>query len=202
MDGGHSYGGSMRRASLFCCVLLLGGTASYGQAPPAAQNPPAKTAPAFPAQSEEKKINPAKEADIRKLLELTGATTTMELTMQSMEKSIKPMLANSLPPGDYREKLITLFFEKFHSKMDLQKLVDLAVPLYDKYYTDEDIRGLIQFYQTPLGKKTVKALPNLMGELTEAGQKMGQDVARQSMMEVIAEHPEIEKAMEDAQAQK
>jgi uncharacterized protein len=192
----------MRSLTLFCCVLLLGGTASYGQTPPAAENPPAKPTPASPAQNEEKKISPAKEADIRKLLELTGATTTMEITMQNMEKSIKPMLANSLPPGDYREKLVTLFFEKFHSKMDLQKLLDLAVPLYDKYYTDEDIKGLIQFYQTPLGKKTVKALPSLMGELTEAGQKMGQDVARQSMMEVIAEHPELEKAMEDAQGQK
>jgi uncharacterized protein len=192
----------MRRTTLFCCVLLLGGTASHGQTHPPAQNPPAKAATAAPLQNEEKKISPAKEADIRQLLELTGATTTMELTMQNMEKTMKPVLANSLPPGDYREKLITLFFEKFHSKMDLQKLVDLAVPLYDKYYTGEDIKGLIEFYQTPLGKKTVKALPNLMGELTEAGQKMGQDVARQSMLEVMAEHPEFEKAMQDAQGQK
>ncbi len=191
----------MKRTT-FICVFLLGCASLRAQTPPGSRNPPAKSAPASAAPSEEKKIGPAKEADIRKLLELTGATTTMEFTMQSMEKSIKPMLLNSLPPGDYREKLINLFFEKFHSKMDLQVLMDLAVPLYDKYYTDEDIKGLIQFYQTPLGKKTVKALPNLMGELTEAGQKMGQDLARQSMMEVIAEHPELEKAMEDAQAQK
>jgi uncharacterized protein len=191
----------MKRITLIC--LFLAGCASLrAQTAPLPPNPPAKSATASGAPSEEKKISPVKEADIRKLLELTGATTTMELTMQTMEKNIKPVLANSLPPGDYREKLINLFFEKFHSKMDLQKLIDLAVPLYDKYYTDEDIKGLIQFYQTPLGKKTVRALPNLMAELTDAGQKMGQDVARQSMMEIIAEHPELEKAMEDAQAQK
>jgi hypothetical protein len=184
------------------CLFLLGCASVRAQTPPVSPNPPAKSATASAAPSVEKKISPVKEADIRKLLELTGATMTMELTMQSMEKNIKPVLANSLPPGDYREKLINLFFEKFHSKMDLQKLIDLAVPLYDKYYTDEDIKGLIQFYETPLGRKTVKALPNLMGELTDAGQKMGQDAARQSMIEVIAEHPELEKAMEDAQAQK
>jgi len=80
-------------------------------------------------------------------------------------------------------------------------MIDLAVPLYDKYYTTEDIKGLIQFYETPLGRKTVKALPSLMGELTEASQRMGQDFARQSMLEVMAEHPELEKAMEDAQRQ-
>jgi hypothetical protein len=191
----------MKRTTRIC--LFLAGCASLrAQTPAVSPNPPTQSATAAAATSEGKKINPVKEADIRKLLELTGATMTMELTMQSMEKNMKPVLASSLPPGDYREKLINLFFEKFHSKMDLQKLIDLAVPLYDKYYTDEDIKGLIQFYETPLGKKTVKALPNLMGELTDAGQKMGQDVARQSMIEVIAEHPELEKAMEDAQAQK
>jgi hypothetical protein len=31
---------------------------------------------------------------------------------------------------------------------------------------------------------------------------MGQEFARQSMLEVMAEHPELEKALEDAQAQK
>jgi uncharacterized protein len=192
----------MRRTSLLCGVLLLGCISSQAQTAPAPQKPPVKSQPGSAAASEETKISPAKEADIRKLLALLGTTASMEQTMQSMEKNIRPMMANSLPPGDYQERLLTLFFEKFHSKMDTQKLTDLAVPLYDKYYTHEDIKGLIQFYQTPLGRKTVKVLPSLMGELTEAGQSMGQVIARQSMMEVIAEHPEIEKAMEDAQAQK
>jgi uncharacterized protein len=191
----------MRRTARQCALLLVLSSVPLGsQTPPASANPPAKPAPV--AQTAEKKVDPSKEADIRKLLELTGATTSMELTMQNMEKNIKPMLANSLPPGDYRDKLVTLFFERFHSKMDMQKLLDLAVPIYDKYYSAEDIQGLIQFYQTPLGQKTVKALPSLMGELTEAGQKMGQDAGRVSMLEVLAEHPELEKAMEDAQRQR
>jgi uncharacterized protein len=191
-----------KTALLFGFWLGLAGVPLCPQTPPAAANSPVKTTPAPTAQAAEKKIDPAKEADIRKLLELTGATTSMELTMQNMEKNIKPVLANSLPPGDYRDKLVTLFFEKFHAKMDMQKLINLAVPIYDKYYSQEDLKGLIQFYQTPLGQKTVKALPSLMGELTEAGQKLGQDAGRVSMLEVLAEHPELEKAMEDAQGQK
>jgi uncharacterized protein len=191
-----------KTALLFGFLVGLVGVPLCPQTPPAAANLPAKATPAPTAQATEKKIDPAKETDIRKLLELTGATTSMELTMQNMEKNIKPVLANSLPPGDYRDKLVSLFFEKFHAKMDMQKLIDLAVPIYDKYYSQEDLKGLIQFYQTPLGQKTVKALPSLMGELTEAGQKLGQDAGRVSMLEVLAEHPELEKAMEDAQAQK
>jgi len=196
----------MRRTILFCCVSLLGCASSFAQSAPAGSNPVPTSAPAPAVQTTDtavtqKKVSPAKEADIRRLLTLTGATTTIERAMQNMEKSLKPVMANSLPAGDYRETLINLFFEKFHSKMDVQKMIDLAVPLYDKYYTTDDIKGLIQFYETPLGRKTVKALPSLMGELTEASQRMGQDFARQSMLEVMAEHPELEKAMEDAQRQ-
>jgi Uncharacterized protein conserved in bacteria (DUF2059) len=40
---------------------------------------------------------------------------------------------------------------KFKSKADPLQLLDSIVPLDDKHLSDEDIQGLIQFYQTPLG---------------------------------------------------
>jgi hypothetical protein len=180
-------------------LLLLTSSALQAQTTATPQSSPQKDPPSVAVSNGQQKIDPAKEADIRKLLELTATTTIMKQTMESMETSIKPMVTNSLPEGDYREKLVDLFFERFHAKMDSQKLLELAVPIYDKYFSDEDIKGLILFYQTPLGQKTVKALPQLTGEMREAGQKMGGDAARQSMMEVLAEHPELEKAIEEAQ---
>ena len=72
------------------------------------------------------------------------------------------------------------------------------VPIYDKYYTHEDIKGLIQLYGTPLGKKMLVVLPKVMGESQAAATKWGETIGRESMMEVLAEHPEMEKAIEDA----
>ena len=181
--------------------LLLASSSLQAQTAATPQRSPQKGAPSVAVSNDQQKSDPAKEADIRKLLELTATTTIMKQTMESMETSIKPMVTNSLPEGDYREKLVDLFFERFHAKMDTQKLLELAVPIYDKYFSHADIKGLIQFYQTPLGQKTVKVLPPLTGEMREAGQKMGGEVARQSMMEVLAEHPEFEKAIGEAQKQ-
>ena len=177
--------------------LLL--VSSMLQAQTLPQNPAKKSSSSAAVSNGQQKMDPVKEADIRKLLELTGTATIMKQTMESMETTIKPMVTNSLPEGDYREKLVDLFFERFHAKMDAQILLELAIPIYDKYFSHADIKGLIQFYQTPLGQKTVKVLPQLTGEMREAGQKMGGDVARQSMMEVLAEHPELEKAIGEAQ---
>jgi hypothetical protein len=182
--------------------LLLVPAALRAQTAAAPQGPPPQSAPSPAVSNEQKKIDPAKEADIRKLLEVTNASALMEQSIENMEKNIKPMMAKALPEGDYREKLVDLFFERFHSKLDVQKLLDLAVPLYDKYLSDAEIKGLIQFYQTPLGQKALKVLPQLTAELADAGRKMGETIGRESMMEILAEHPEIEKAIEDAQKQR
>jgi uncharacterized protein len=144
------------------------------------------------------KIDPAKEADIRRLFELTGGKALATQVMDEMGKNLKPLLTNSLPPGQYREKLVDLFFVKFQSKIDMQQLLDLAVPIYDKHLSHPEVRGLIEFYQTPLGQKTLKVLPAMLSELQEAGRKWGSDLGRDSMKEVLAEHPDLAKDLEDA----
>ena len=144
------------------------------------------------------KIDSAKEADIRRLMDVSGAGALGLQMMDEMQKSIKPMMTQALPPGEYREHLVQLFFEKFRSKANVQQLVDMAIPAYDRYFTHQEIRGLIEFYQTPLGQKAISVLPRLMLELQETGQKWGESMGRDSMQEVLKEHPELEKALENA----
>src|SRR5215471_15900747 len=89
-----------------------------------------------------------KQADILRLLELTGAANLATQSMDGLEKNLRTLIADSLPAGEYRERLVDLFFEKFHAKRDMKQLLDLVVPIYDKYYSDEEIKALIQFYET------------------------------------------------------
>ena len=78
-------------------------------------------------------------------------------------------------------------------------MLDLAVPIYDKNFSDQEIKSLIEFYQTPLGQKTIATLPKLSAELREEGRKLGESIGRDSMMEVLSEHPELADAMNAAQ---
>jgi hypothetical protein len=118
--------------------------------------------------------------------------------MDTMEKTMRPLLTQSLPEGAYRDRLVDLFFEKFHAKRDPNHLMDLLMPIYAKYYTDEDLKGLIALYQTPLGKKMLTVLPKIMAESQAAGGQWGQQLGRDCMIEVLEEHPELRKAMEEA----
>lgn len=145
------------------------------------------------------RIDPTKEADIRKLMQMTGGGTLAKQVMDGISTNFRPMLTNSLPPGDYRDRLIDLFFQKFQSKANMQELVDMMIPIYDKYLSDADINGLIQFYGTPLGQKALSVLPQLSIEAQGQGVKWGENLGRQSMMEVLSEHPDLAKALEDAE---
>jgi hypothetical protein len=144
------------------------------------------------------KIEPAKEADIRRLLELTGVKALAAQMMDDMMENVRPILSNSLPPGEYQNKLIDLFVAKFRDKADPQHLIEMAIPIYDKNFSAEEIKGLIQFYQTPLGQKMIRALPMVTGELQREGKRWGEGLGRDSMREVLAEHPDLAQALEAA----
>ena len=161
---------------------------------------PAKTQE--PASKASVRVDPEKEAAIRKLFEIQGTRSSMVQVLAGMSENMKPTLSKMLPPGEYQDKLIPLFFEKFQGKMKTGDLMDLMVPIYDRYLTKEDVNGLAQFYQTPLGKKMLSVLPQLVIETQTAAMNMGQELGRQAMMEVLTEHPDLQKALEDAGARK
>jgi hypothetical protein len=171
-------------------VGISAGAQSRPEAPPAAER---AAQPA--AGAERPKLDPAKEADIRLLMDVTGSKNLVKEMMDGTTRNMKSLMTGSLPPGDYREKLVDLFIEKFQSKVEVQAFIDMAVPSYDKYLTDEEIKGLIAFYQTPLGQKTISVLPKLTLELQAEGAKWGQQMGRQCMLEVLSEHPDLAQAL-------
>ena len=168
------------------------------QTPAAQPAPPAQTA--APAAKPGTAIDSAKDAAIRKLFEVMGTKDAMRQVIASMSGTIRPLLESSLPRGEYRAQLIDLFFQRLQVKLRVDDLLELAIPIYDKYFSLEDIDGLTKFYQTPLGKKAISVLPQVLLEAQAAGKKLGQEMGRQSMIEVLDEHPDLKKSLEDAGA--
>jgi uncharacterized protein len=194
-------------AFLLCWIAPLTMPA-YGNTPRAQDQKPAKPVPApaaaAPAQEASGKsassIDPAKEAAIRNMFEVLGMRKMMQDVIANMSSSMKPMLMSSLPPGDYREKLADLFFKRFQSKVRVEQLLDIAVPIYDKYFSKEEVEGLTRFYQTTLGKKALSVLPQSLMEMQTASMKLGEKLGAEAMAEVLEEHPDLKKALEDAAA--
>ncbi len=150
--------------SLAIRVLILAGSIAVNAQTPA-QSPATQVSPQADAD------RAAKRADIRKLIELTGAAN---ISADALQKMIEPLKA-SYP--QVPEEFWNTFVHEVHS----DELVDLVIPIYDKYYTREEIQELTHFYQTPVGQKTIKVLPKLSAEAIDAGQEWGRMVADRAM---------------------
>ena len=111
-----------------------------------------------------------KATHIRELLEVTGAGKMGLQMMHSMIESFK----SSYPKTDDK------FWDSFMEEAKADDLVDLVVPIYAKYYTDDDILQLIAFYKTPIGQKTIQILPALSKESMGVGQAWGKELGEKA----------------------
>ena len=118
---------------------------------------------------EKEKLN-----DIRTLLEVTGAAN---LAMQVMNQLITSFKASSPEVPDS-------FWDKFIREVNPRDLVDLVVPIYDKYFTQQEIKDLLAFYKTPLGEKTITVTPLLMRESMAAGQLWGEKIGQRVILKL------------------
>lgn len=76
-------------------------------------------------------------------------------------------------------------FEEEFAKTSIDDLTEMLVPVYKKYMTKEDLKELIEFYETPVGRKFAEYTPIIMQESMQIGQqwglKIGQDFERKMM---------------------
>lgn len=122
-------------------------------------------------------VPPAKDADIRKLLEVTGALKIGNMMTESVVKQMSESFAQSRPdfPAALVDSLAMDVSRIFSQGISVKGgLMDQMVPLYHRQFTHEEIKGLLAFYQSPLGKKVAQTLPALTQESMKLGQEWGE----------------------------
>ena len=74
-------------------------------------------------------------------------------TIKLLEITMRPSFeaANLMMNQYFSESNMTLFSDSF-----LQLLINFYLPIYDNYYTHEEIKELIKFYESELGQKTLR----------------------------------------------
>jgi uncharacterized protein len=119
-------------------------------------------------------LTPQKRADIEKLLQATGASQLGKQMATIISAQLAQGLKKARPdiPQHVLESLPNTVGTVFEANGDA--LRELIVPLYHKYFTAAEIKELVRFYSTTLGKKTVGVMPQLMQESIVVGQQWGQ----------------------------
>src|SRR5215813_5527740 len=135
-----------------------------------------------------KSIDPQKEADIRSLLELVGARDMIQDAANNSTEQYRQKLISLAPNDDKAQDAINAYLAVFQKKFDTDALNNQLVAIYDKHYTEEEIKGLLQFYGSPLGQKTAAEMSKISKEIQLADRALSTQAAREAWQEFHAQN--------------
>lgn len=175
-----------------------------------------------PSSSSTANISPEKQALIRELLELVDSKKTLDAMFKAqaeqMDKDMPEVIwqavsgmkeIKSLSPAQREELRLKVvsssirsgrrMYELLQEKVDFNKLIeDISLPLYDKYFTEGELRDIVVFNKSPTGRKVIQAMPILVTE----SMKRTADTVVPRVIEIMAQmqQEETERIEKEIQA--
>ncbi|MEZ5401774.1 MAG: DUF2059 domain-containing protein [Bryobacteraceae bacterium] len=138
-------------------------------------------------------ISPAKRALIKKVLNLTNTSqavrASLNMSIMQAAATAPQAVVRSMPElqkvTPEQRKQIQQNFEAAVKRIstraqaelpkvfDLDKAVDeIFVPVYDRQFTDADLKSLVAFYESPAGRKLVTAQPIIQNDAMKSANEM------------------------------
>jgi len=122
----------------------------------------------------------AKQADIKRYLDLVGVGTTLNrmvgpLTDQYMEtfRRVQPNATD-----EAQQAMQAILAREFGEGMPA--LIDQIAQVYARVFSEEEVAALVAFQQSPAGRKLQQATPQLQREMAATAMEWGRGVAEKS----------------------
>jgi hypothetical protein len=114
--------------------------------------------------------------------QLVATAHLADQAMQVIEQAIPTQrAANPRIPAEFWDRFIA------QARARRGELEEEYVKLYDRNFTSAELKGMIAFYESPIGKRFVEVQPTLMREGMAMGQewgtRIGSDVGRSMVSE-------------------
>jgi uncharacterized protein len=114
----------------------------------------------------------SKEAKIEQLLTVMNADAMID----QMFEQIKAMTASQAPPGTSPEQaakareIQSKILDLVKARISWEKMRPQYVKLYSETFSDEEISGMLGFYQSPAGRAMLAKMPTLTTKVMQVAQ--------------------------------
>jgi uncharacterized protein len=138
-------------------------------------------------------IAPEKKKVIAEIIIATKASEKVEETMSQMMKQMQaayPAIIRSTLAGmegldanqkatleteliNKNEKFTVKFQERLRQRINYKEFIEQTIyPLYDKFFTESELKDLLSFYKTSTGQKLNEIMPQMVGESVRLSQEL------------------------------
>ncbi|MGD0956024.1 MAG: TonB family protein [Candidatus Acidiferrales bacterium] len=139
-------------------------------------------------------VDPQVKKDALHLFEVMHLADRTAETERTVFQTLRPTILASLPQTPNREKIADAYGDKLTSLVRSEDFLDRMAEVYAKYLTDDDIKALGDFYQTPAGQHYYAVIPQLSGESMRIGEEVAAKNLANIFKELCQEYPELQGA--------
>jgi hypothetical protein len=144
-----------------------------------------------------KSVDPEKEADLRSLLQYVGAKDQLQSAVSESATQYREKLSASVKnvaDDSKRQELITVASGTFQKNFDQQRALQQIAAIYDKHFTDDEIKGLLDFYSSPLGQKFAAESPKISKEIQAVQVSAASSATRESLLTLKSQEGDVDTA--------
>ncbi len=149
-------------------------------------------------------ISSEKRALIKELLDITEANKNAQLIMDATVRSELPKLVSAILKdvpslgseqpevqkqfSEIVSRMAIKYRDRVAQKIDVSQLIEqVSYPIYDKYFTDAELRDIIGFYKSATGKKAIGMMPQIFSDSISRTNEILLPKMTSIMSEIIAE---------------
>lgn len=114
-------------------------------------------------------VDDAFTADVRQLMNTMHFKENLIQTVSgSLDQNTSQL------PADFKEEFKKRFLKEFTDGPGMRWMENLFIKTYRRHFTQAEIKELVRFYDTELGKKFIAVSPELTLNIMQDSQKIGQ----------------------------
>ena len=148
----------------------------------------------------EPKLDRAQDADLKRLMELIGAPQASAQLAQQWMAIKKQFAPRTLALTNWRHETFQSALEaKIASRITAAAIAARWAPILARHFTAEEINAIVQFYESPAGRKFTAEQPAILKESYAATQDWRRETITDILKELEAEFPgarETEQALQ------
>ncbi len=137
-------------------------------------------------------IDPQLKADILIMLDKMHIRENQKAAFQTLYQAIRPTILRTLPDTPNKEKIADAYGEKLEDLMTSPGYTNEMIAIYAKYFSDDDIKAVTAFYDTPAGQHFLAATPQVEGDAARLGMRIAANNLMGIFKELCSEYPELQ----------
>ena len=123
-------------------------------------------------------------------MEITQTSKLGENINAYITNQVRTVMGRAIQP-DRLGAFMDAFNKKFNAAAPSSAVTDAMVPIYASSFSQEDIDGLVKFYESPLGQRVVKTLPEVEQKSQQAGLQIEQQAVMTVLSSMVDQYPEL-----------